>query len=211
MFTTLAAVLLGLGATQNVAAPAAEQAPAIPDAPAQPSTWQDIPEQTRYVMIMGAMDAAAASRLMGAPQGPLCAAGLTNIDLDARITAAGYSATGEGLEAALRAATVAKTSAAAACDDTARGYDVGLLSRMSDEHLSAYISQVVTTLDLPASCGLSRATPQDMQDLAARLAGGILAAEDAAGKPAAQIAGTASDACKARAVDSDEDAASESR
>lgn len=172
-----------------------ERPEAASGAAAPASSWADIPVQTRYVMIMGAMDAAAASRIMGSTKAPLCPGKLNNIDLDARLTADGYIAAGDALGEALRA-TIAQAAPNATCDDTVRGYDVRLVSGMSDEHLSAYITQAVATLDLPEGCALQRSELQDMQNLAARLAGGILAADDKTTKPADQIAKTTAEACK---------------
>lgn len=207
MITALATLLLAASSTSALTAKSEHihvasaktasnaRVAAEPADPAPADSWTDIPVQTRYVMIMGAMDAAAASRIMGSAAAPLCPGDLTNIDLDARLTADGYTANGEGLEAALRA-TIAKASKGATCDDTKRRYDVRLVSGMSDQHLSAYISQAVATLELPADCTLQRGNLQDMQDLAARLAGGILTVEDKEAKPVDQIAKTTAEACK---------------
>lgn len=169
-----------------------------------PATWSTVPEQDRYVMIMAAMDAAAVSRELGETAEPICGKELDNRTLDERLGAIGYNAAGTRLTLALRMAARPKTLAEGeswpkTCDDKARGYDTVLLSRMSNDHLSLYISTFVDNLSLPASCLGSDLASEERKQMAARIAGAILAPDQALTAPVERLALVVADTCRAAA------------
>lgn len=125
--------------------PAEKAGAAVPNAAAKeptasesiiaPKTWGEVPEQSRYLIIMGTIDGMSAASV-NQPRAELaCFNGKTNSDIDKLVTAQGYAGTGNDIVPVLRA----NITAGATCDSTARGYDTKMIQGMNDRDLANYV------------------------------------------------------------------------
>jgi hypothetical protein len=107
--------------------------------------WKDVPDTTRYLMIMGTTDGFAAA----GGKAP-CFVGRTSEDLDKALSTTPFAAKDP---AGLPEALSAVTGSAACTDDVGRSYGAGFLRKLSDTNLAVYLTSVVRGYTRIHPCG----------------------------------------------------------